>query len=389
MTAELAFANARIVLDDEVVHGSVLVRDGRIADVSSGPSAVGEDLDGDLLMPGLVELHTDHLEGHMMPRPGTHWDPIPAVLAHDAQFGGAGATTVFDAVRVGFLGEGDAAAESAQAMAHAIQHAVDAGLTRAEHFLHIRCEVAATNTIEQFEQLADLPIVRLASLMDHTPGARQYADVEAFRRYMVGKHRVSDAGFDALVAERKAIAAEHAGPNRLGIVERAALRGLALAAHDDATLEHVEEAVGFGVRISEFPTTLEAARAAHGHGQFVVMGAPNVVRGGSQSGNVAAVDVHAAGLLDVLSSDYVPSSPLQAVFLLLGRGAITLPEGVRLVSGNPAAAVGLEDRGRIAPGLRADLVRVRAYEGAPSEQHPSGAPVPVVRGVWRTGGRVA
>ncbi len=386
---EQVLTNARIVLDDEVLLGSVLVRDGRIADVSPGTSARGEDLDGDVLMPGLVELHTDHLEGHMTPRPGTHWEPIPAVLAHDAQFGGAGATTVFDAVRIGTMGTDDDAADAAHAMANAIQHAADAGLTRAEHFIHIRCEVAAPNTLEQFEALVDLPIVRLASLMDHTPGARQYADVSAFRKYMVGKGRVSDAGFDALVEERKAVAAQYSDAHRRGVVERASARGIVLATHDDATVEHVEEALGFGVRISEFPTTLAAAEAAHGHGQLVVMGAPNVVRGGSQSGNISAAEVLAAGFLDILSSDYVPASPLQAVFLLLGRGAITLSEGARLVSGNPAAAVGLDDRGRIAPGLRADLVRVHPYEGAPTEQHPSGAPVPVVRGVWRAGRRVA
>lgn len=391
MSRETVLRNAQIVTDEEILFGSVRVVDGVINDISraAGAPATGEDLDGDYLVPGLVELHTDHLEAHIEPRPGTHWDPIPAVLSHDAQLAGAGVTTVFDAVRIGAMGGQDDNADKAYLMASAVSHSVDAGILRADHFLHLRCEVAAPHTAREFEQFDDLPLVRLASLMDHTPGQRQYADVEAFRRYMVGKGRVSAAGVESLMAERRAIAEQHSLPNRQAIAELANSRGIILAAHDDATVEHVEESNGFGVRISEFPTTDIAASTARDLGQSIVMGAPNIVRGGSQSGNVAAATLLAKGLLDILSSDYVPFSPLQAVFRAEAEGIVSLAEAVRLVSTNPARAVGLDDRGRIEPGLRGDLVRVHAYRGAPEGQHPAGIPVPVVRGVWRSGQRVA
>lgn len=389
MTRETVLRNAEIVLDDEIVRGAVLIRDGLITDVTTGPVESGEDLEGDYLLPGLVELHTDHLESHITPRPGTHWEPIPAVLAHDAQLSSAGATTVFDAVRIGALAGSDDASKFARAMTDAISHVAASDIARAEHFIHLRCEVSAPGCAEEFDAYDDVPGVRLASLMDHTPGQRQYADVEAFRRYMVGKGRLPADQIEAHIAQLKEIAAVHADPNRRAIAARATARGIALAAHDDATLEHVEESAALGVRISEFPTTALAAEAARERGQLIVMGAPNIVRGGSQSGNVAASELLARGLLDILSSDYVPASPLQAVFRVVAEGAIDLRAASRLVSANPATAVGLDDRGRIAPGLRGDVIRVRAHRDAPSGQHPAGIPVPVVRGVWRTGRRVA
>ncbi|MES2169226.1 MAG: alpha-D-ribose 1-methylphosphonate 5-triphosphate diphosphatase [Actinomycetota bacterium] len=389
MTRETVLRNAEIVLDDEIVRGAVLIRDGLITDITTGPLGTGEDLEGDYLLPGLVELHTDHLESHIMPRPGTNWDPIPAVLAHDAQLTSAGATTVFDAVRIGAMAGADDASQFARAMTDAITHVSESDIARADHFIHLRCEVSAPGCAEEFDAYDDVAAVRLASLMDHTPGQRQYADVEAFRRYMVGKGRLQADQIESHIAELKQIAAVHSEPNRHAIAAKATARGIALAAHDDATLEHVEESAALGARISEFPTTELAAVGAREHGQLVVMGAPNIVRGGSQSGNVAAARLLAAGLLDILSSDYVPASPLQAVFRVVAEGVIDLPAAVRFVSANPARAVGLGDRGRIAIGLRGDLIRVHSHSGAPTGQHPAGIPVPVVRGVWRTGRRVA
>jgi alpha-D-ribose 1-methylphosphonate 5-triphosphate diphosphatase len=389
VTTETVLRNARVVLQNEVIDGSVLVRDGVIEDISAGAGEVGEDFEGDYLMAGLVELHTDHLEQHFTPRPKNQWDPVPAVLAHDAQMAAAGATTVLDAIRIGsILYDDDAATQNARDMLSAVEHANAAGITRAEHLVHLRCEVAAANCVTAFDAIGESPLLRLVSLMDHTPGQRQYADVGAFRTYMVGKGRVAEHQIEDFMDDLRRIAEEFSDAHRHEIAARATERGLTLAAHDDATAEHVEESAALGVRISEFPTTVVAARAAVDHGQLVVMGAPNIVKGGSQSGNVAAAELLRAGLLDILSSDYVPASPLQAVFRLFGDGSITLPEGSALVSSNPARAIGLDDRGLIATGLRADLIRVRAHT-APVERHPSAAPIPVVRGVWQRGRRVA
>ncbi|HEY6496424.1 MAG TPA: alpha-D-ribose 1-methylphosphonate 5-triphosphate diphosphatase [Trebonia sp.] len=391
MTRETVFSNARIVLDKEILPGSVLIRGGLIADISPATEATGEDLDGDYLMPGAVELHTDHLEYHFNPRPGVRWDPLPAALASDAQLTAGGATTVFDAVRIGShsAGKDEVATAAARRLADSIEMAADAGLMRADHAIHVRCEVSAEDCLEAFGRFADDCHVRLVSLMDHTPGQRQYADIEVYRRYTVGKGRVTDANFDAYVAPLVERSARYADPHRRAIAKLAAERGITLATHDDATAEHVSESVALGVRIAEFPTTVLAATEAAEQGQLIVMGAPNIVRGGSQSGNVAAAELLGLGLLHVLSSDYVPSSPLQAVFQLAADGAITLPEGAKLVSGNPARAAGLDDRGEIVVGKRADLVRVRPHELPGTDGHPSGQCVPVVRGVYREGARVA
>lgn len=391
MTRETVFTNTRVVLGDETVLGSVLVRDGVIADVATGPAAtVGLDLDGDHLMPGVVELHTDHLEYHFSPRPGVSWDPLPAVLAHDAQLSAAGATTVFDAVRIGSEPDGrDGAAAAAHRLAGAVESAMSAGLLRADHAVHLRCEVSSADCLDAFHEFDDDPFVRLASLMDHTPGQRQYADVEDFKRYYLAKRRVSEADFEQYVQLLHEQSALHADRNRRAIAGLAAERGITLAAHDDATPEHVAESVSLGVHISEFPTTVVAARAAVDQGLHVVMGAPNIVRGGSQSGNVAASELLDLGLLDVLSSDYVPSSPLHAVFQLAADGVITMSQGARLISTNPARAVGLDDRGEIAVGKRADLVRVATHELPADDRRPNGRSMPVVRGVYRSGERVS
>jgi alpha-D-ribose 1-methylphosphonate 5-triphosphate diphosphatase len=390
MSRESVLSNARIVLSEGVADGSVLIRDGLIADIGSGPSAVGEDLGHDHLLPGLVELHTDHLESHFTPRPGVEWEALPAVLASDAQLAAAGATTVLDAVRIGSaVGQRDAASAAARRLADSIELAADAGLLRADHSIHVRCEVCAEDCLDAFGEFASDPHVRLVSLMDHTPGQRQYADIEVFKRFHIGKGHVTESGFEAYVAPLIERSARYADVHRQAIAGLASQRGITLATHDDATPDHVAESVALGVRISEFPTTALAATTADEHGQLIVMGAPNIVRGGSQSGNVAATELLGSGLLHILSSDYVPSSPLQAVFQLAADGVIGLSDGAMLVSGNPARAVGLDDRGQIAVGKRADLVRVRSHDLPATDRHPRGRRVPVVRGVYRQGTRVS
>lgn len=390
MSRETVLSNARIVLDQEVTRGAVLIRDGLIADICSDPGTAGVDLDGDHLLPGLVELHTDHLEHHFTPRPGVQWDPLPAVLASDAQLAAAGATTVLDAVRIGSApGKRDAAPEAARLLADSIEQAVEAGLLRASHAIHVRCEVSAGDCLDAFSGFDGDPHVRLVSLMDHTPGERQYADMEMFKRNQINKGVVTESDFAAYVAPLLERSARYADAHRRAIARLAAQRGIPLATHDDATPEHVDESVELGVRISEFPTTVLAATTADSRGQLIVMGAPNIVRGGSQSGNVAATELLGLGLLHILSSDYVPSSPLQAVFQLWADGTLGLADGAKLVSANPARAVGLTDRGEIAVGRRADLVQVRPHDLPSTGRHPRGRRVPVVRSVYRQGARVS
>lgn len=375
---DLVITNAQIVLGDEVVRGSLSVKDGRIDAFDHGNVSRGEDFGGDYLIPGLVELHTDHFENHYRPRPGVTWHAMAALQAHDAQIAGAGITTVFDAVRIGSDPEIGDITEDVAAQVGAIEEANGEDRLRAQHLVHLRCELPMPDCFDHFAAHCDRPVVKLASMMDHTPGARQYATLEHYIAYYQKRLRLSDAEMTAFITARLAEQLKYADANRKAIVERGREVGLAFASHDDATVAHVEEALADGVVIAEFPTTIAAAKAAHAGGLAVLMGAPNVVRGKSHNGNISASELAREGVLDVLSSDYVPFSLMVAGFLLPERvESMTLPQAVRTVTANPARAAGLNDRGEIAQGKRADLVRVRQLNGTP-----------VVRSVWREGRRV-
>lgn len=377
---ETVLTNARLVLVDRVVAGSLVISGARIVEVAEGGSALpgAEDLDGDYLMPGLVELHTDNLEKHIQPRPKVHWPTSSALLAHDAQVTASGITTVLDAIAVGGTLSEDIRDHIVRDSAEAITRFRGDGLLRADHHLHMRCEVANKDVIRLFEPFKDHPLVRLVSLMDHTPGQRQFVDLEKLRIYYKGKHAMSDADFELMIEDRKESQVLYSDKHRRTLVEMAGAHDHVLASHDDATIEHVEEAVSLGLTVCEFPTTLEAARAAHGRGLRTIMGGPNVVRGGSHSGNVSAGELAEAGVLDALSSDYVPASLLHGAFLLHDMHGLPLPDAVATVTKNPAEMGRFEDRGSLEAGLRADLIRVRRLEDG----------VPVVRRVWRGGERM-
>jgi alpha-D-ribose 1-methylphosphonate 5-triphosphate diphosphatase len=377
MTVETVFTNARIVLGDRMVRGALMVRDGVIGDLATTAGTVpGEDLAGDYLIPGLVELHTDNLEGQAVPRPGVEWPAVPALLAHDAMIAAAGITTVLDALRAGsFEAQG---AIDPQPLAAALAEAKGRGLLRADHLIHLRCELPCPDTIAAAEALAGDPNLKLISVMDHTPGERQFVTIQKFRDYYLGKKIMGAEQLELFISERREFRDSHSAKNRTAIVALARRLGVTLASHDDATLLHVEEAIAEGVTIAEFPTTAEAAAAAHMAGLSVLMGAPNLIRGGSHSGNISTAAVAANGHLDALSSDYVPGSLLAAAFALPDEAkGIELPAAIATVTRAPAAAVGLDDRGEIALGKRADLVQVNADHGWP-----------VVRRVWREGRRV-
>jgi len=379
MAGELVLSNARIVLPDEVVLGSVVVRDGRIAEVSEGVARTGEDMNGDFIIPGLVELHTDHIETHYAPRPGVRWNPKAAVQAHDAQIAASGITTVFDALRCGMDDFADLTGDDMGKLADAIVQSSAAGTLRAEHFIHLRCEVSAPDCLDTFEAFRELPAIRMASLMDHAPGQRQFSSLEKYAEYYQKKLNLNDVEFRRFCAERVRQSEENSRSNRRAIAAASSGRNIVLASHDDATLAHVEEAIGDGVSVAEFPTTIEAALASREAGMAVLMGAPNLVRGGSHSGNVSARELAERGCLDILSSDYIPFSLLQAGFLVSELiNGVSLPQGIAMVTRNPARAAGLTDRGAIEAGMRADLVRVELGNG-----------IPVVRSVYREGVRVA
>ena len=374
-------ANARIVLADCILHGSLLIRDGQIAAIDSGTTVPNgaEDMAGDLLLPGLIELHTDNLERHIEPRPKVDWPHAAAIIAHDAELASVGITTVFDALRVGSLVSNGKPnyGEYARALADEILGLRAEGALRISHFLHLRAEVCSETLIGELGKFGAGDGIGIVSLMDHTPGQRQFRDTAQYRNYLRGKRGMTDDEFDAHIASQQALSARVSAAHEAAAVSEAARFGAVLASHDDTTADHVAQSARHGARVAEFPTTHEAARACRDKGIAVMMGAPNLIRGGSHSGNVAAQALAETELLDIVSSDYVPSSLLSAA-LMLGDLWGDMARGVATVTRAPAQAVGLTDRGQIAPGLRADLIRVARFGAAGS-----------LRGTWVAGRRVA
>jgi alpha-D-ribose 1-methylphosphonate 5-triphosphate diphosphatase len=377
---DLMLANAQLVLPDRVLTGALAVEDGRITDITPGaavpPGAV--DCGGDYVMPGLVELHTDNLERHIEPRPSVDWPHLPAILAHDAELASTGITTVFDALRVGSIHSGKARYDPyARGLADELLGLRAGGHLKISHFLHLRAEICSETLAEEMAGFGPEDRVGIVSLMDHTPGQRQFRDITALKTYVAKKRGLTDAEFDDHVAGLKDLQRRFGARHEAIAVAEARRYGAVLASHDDTTADQVATSRTNGVGFAEFPTTREAAEACRAHGIAVMMGAPNLIRGGSHSGNVAASDLARADLLDIVSSDYVPSALLLAAFDL-ARVWDDLPRAVACVTENPARAAGLTDRGRLAAGWRGDLLRVARH-----------GETPMLRGVWSRGLRVA
>jgi len=371
--------NARLVLESEVVRGTLVLRDGKIADLDHGTSQVAGaiDLAGDLLIAGLVDLHTDNLERHYQPRSGVEWDPVSAAMSHDIQIAGSGITTVYDSLTLGAAPGWDMRAETIAPIVSGLRTAIGHRMLRVEHLLHMRCEVTHPDIVPIFESHVDDPLVQFMSLMDHAPGDRQSPDIAEYRgRYLKTFHG-DEAAVDRHITDLIHGSRTYGPDNRRRLAELARARGMRFASHDDARREHIDEAREIGASLTEFPTTLEAAQAAHAAGIKVLMGAPNLIRGGSHSGNVAAALLAESNQLDILSSDFIPASLLPAAFKLAGDLDWSLPRALATVTSVPAAVGGLTDRGRLEESLRADLVRVRVIQDRP-----------VVRTVWSAGTRV-
>lgn len=380
MTEELHLANALLVLPGETVRGSLRVKDGTITAIDSGAAVPAGAIDcgGDYVAPGLIELHTDNLERHIQPRPKVDWPHAAAILAHDAELAGTGITTVFDAMRVGSIPSGKGRyLKYARQLASELLELRAAEALKISHFLHLRAEVCSETLLEEMAEFGEADRVGLVSLMDHTPGQRQFRDISKLEQYMKGKHAMSDDDFLQHVAQLKALRDRVGDDHERGAVAEARRFGAVLASHDDTTGEQVATSAGYGIRLAEFPTTVEAARACHDHGIAVMMGAPNLVRGGSHSGNVAAQELAELDLLDIVSSDYVPSALLFAA-VRLGQLWGDMARGLGTVTRAPAEAVGLADRGALEPGKRADMIRFRLR-----------GDVPGLVAVWSRGNRVA
>jgi alpha-D-ribose 1-methylphosphonate 5-triphosphate diphosphatase len=371
-------SNARIVTPEGVVSGTLSLQDGVISSIDSGTSALGIDCEGDWLIPGIIDIHTDNLERHFFPRPNIDWDPVSAAIVHDGLCISVGVTTVYDSLSVGSFGFGDSRKpDNLHRLVNGLHAAVDDGMLKADHKIHWRCEAPSDVLSDWLPSLAERPLTGLYSLMDHTPGQRQYRNASRFFT-MWRKEGLSEADIEARMADRAERVAKNDARNRRFVAEIAHGQKLPLASHDDETAAHIEDAASHGVTVAEFPVTAEAAEAARAHGMSVIMGGPNLIRGGSYSGNVPASELIEAGMHIGFASDYVPRSLIECAFALAnGRWGLHMEQAVDTVTGAPARAMRLHDRGALVPGRRGDVVRVRQHQGQV-----------IVRGVWTGGTRV-
>ncbi len=380
MTSAFTLGNAEIVQNDAVFRGWLHVENGVIADMGEGTSVPSGAVDcqGDYITPGLIELHTDNLERHIEPRPKVSWPHAAAIVAHDAELASTGITTVFDAMRIGSIPNPDGAdyKKYARPLASELLDLREKDMLKISHFLHLRAEVCSETLIEEIEEFGPEDRVGIVSLMDHTPGQRQFRDITKLKEYITGKRGLNDEEFQRHIQGLYDLRDRFGAAHEKATVEAAKRFGAVLASHDDTLREHVEVSAGYGIKLAEFPTTVEAAQACHDHGIAVMMGAPNLIRGGSHSGNVAAEELARLGLLDIVSSDYVPAALLQSA-VKLGEIWEDMARGIATVTRAPAQAVGLTDRGTVEIGKRADLLRFRVNES-----------VPLLRGVWSRGRQV-
>lgn len=380
MTPETILTNALLVLPDAVLPGTLVIRGDQIADIQPGRShaAAALDLGGEYLIPGIVDVHTDNLERQVQPRANARWPSRSAMIAHDGQTIAAGVTTVLDALCLGDLGFDAGRTQTFLDGVADLDALAPTGVLKSEHFLHLRCELPAKDMPELVDPVADHPLVRMVSLMDHSPGIGQYRDIARYKQMRIKQLQQTPEQVDRRIGELLEQRGRLRDGQRRWLLDRVRHRDLPLASHDDDSAEGVATNYADGIRISEFPVVMEAAMEAKRLGVEVIAGAPNIVRGGSHSGNVAAKDLVRAGAVDVLASDYVPPAMIEAAWLSAATGDVTLPQAVAMITDRAARMVGLADRGRLTPGLRADLVQLRPHAGQP-----------IIRRVWRAGDRVA
>ncbi len=354
---------ARVVLKTEVIEdAAILIEDDVIVAINPGSGNGAEviDLKGQTLIPGMIDLHCDALEKEVEPRPNVHFPLDFACAQADKRNAAAGVTTVFHALSFANEELGVRNNAFAASVARAVHAWNPHGLI--DNRVHCRYEVTDPTAPEVLLELMEADEMHLLSVMDHSPGQGQFKDIAAFRDYLTRTYKKSETELDSLVANKLA-QAEGAMDRIRSLVDAAKARNIHVASHDDDSPEKVETLHRLGVGISEFPINLESARAARERGMSTVFGAPNILRGKSQSGAVRALDAVLAGVADCLCADYHPAALIVAVFRLPELAGIGLPDAVRLVTAHPARAAGLDDRGEIAAGRRADLVSVARVNG--------------------------
>ncbi|MDX3987381.1 alpha-D-ribose 1-methylphosphonate 5-triphosphate diphosphatase [Achromobacter sp. LC458] len=361
--------HARVIMPDRVLENSaVLIDDGRIVAIEPDGARADRvvDLQGQTLMPGLIDLHCDAIEKEAEPRSRVLFPFDFAVAQVDRRNAAAGITTPFHALSFANNEWGVRNNQTAAQVVRAVHAFRPHSLV--DNRVHCRYEVTDPTSVDVLRALMDEGAVDLLSVMDHSPGQGQFKTLESYLQYMMGNHAMSREQAEE-AAHAKTRAKDGAVTRVQALLAHAHALGIATASHDDDSVQRIATMRNLGVSMSEFPITLDTARAAVSCGLPTILGAPNVLRGQSQSGSMRAIDAIRAGVASCLCSDYQPSTLIAAAFAVAAQTDLSWPQAIALVTANPADACGLADRGRIAVGQRADLVAVAQVGALPLISH--------------------
>lgn len=363
---DILIKNGNVVTPDEILAGyDVRIDNGRIVEIGAGLAAEdGETVDaaGAWVAPGLVDVHSDYIEHVTAPRPTSLMDFTLALRVAERELLTHGITTMFHSLS--FYGSNDFGTNPVRSVGNS-RRLIDVIETSHEsqhqirHRFHARFEIDNVDRVEELKALIAARKVHLLSFMDHSPGQGQYRDLELYKIILQGYRKLASGEVEAIIADRRN-RAKIPLETLLEIAALARSQNIALASHDDDTVEKLDVVQALGSTISEFPITLEVAREARRRGLETVAGAPNVLLGGSHSGNLSAAEAVMEDAVDILCSDYYPPSMLHGVFQLHRENGIDLAAAFRLVTLHPARAVGLADElGSVETGKKADLLVIR------------------------------
>lgn len=349
---ETILRSKNVLINEEFVSADVVIKGEFIQRIDVyGANDVAVDLGDKKIVAGIVDLHSDAIEKEIEPRHGATFPVELAIAELDKKLSMAGVTTMFHAI--GFE-ENPKKKRSLEFAKHQIEEIYEANKKHlgVDNFVHARFELSATDAVEPIKELIDLGKIQLLSLMDHSPGQGQFKTLDKFKTYYSSYYGLNDDEVQDVV--NKKLNKDEDKINDL--INHAKKHNMTLLSHDDDCKEKLQGLLDIGVKISEFPLDLEVAKFAVEKGIATGMGAPNIVRGGSQSGNIAAIELVREGVCKYLCSDYHPTSMLQAVYRMREDANLPLEKGFAMVTSTPAAYANLEDRGVIAEGKRADII---------------------------------
>lgn len=351
---ETILRSKNVLMNEKFVPADVVIKGEFIKRIDEyGLNEVAVDLGEKKIAPGIVDLHSDAIEKEIEPRPGADFPVELAVAELDKKLSMAGVTTMFHAI--GF----EENPKKKRSIDLAIKQIKEINKANEKHlgvdnYVHARYELSADEAIEPIKEVISKGMVKLVSLMDHSPGQGQFKSLETFKSYYKSYYDLSEDQIQEVINKKT-----NKNEDKINdLISFTKEHNLTLLSHDDDCVEKLDGLLDLGVQISEFPLDLEVARYAVSRGIATGMGAPNIVRGGSQSGNIAAIDLVKEGVCKYLCSDYHPTSMLQAVYKMKDDANLELAKGFSMVTSTPAKYANLEDRGEISEGKRADIIVV-------------------------------